>query len=74
MTGCGLVVHHVKGGECLFDNKHLMTGSEGNSPASGNKINCFPRDQSVICYIAGNSLHLAVTAVVGQHSRIPTFS
>ena len=47
MTGRGLVVHHVKGGKCLFDNKHLMTGSEGDSPASGNKINCFPRDQSV---------------------------
>ena len=41
------MVHHVKGGECLFDNKDLMTGSEGNSPASGNKINCFPWDQSV---------------------------
>ena len=52
-----------------------MTGSEGNSPASGNKINCFPRDQLVSnLIIAGNSLHLAVTAVVGQHSRIPTFS
>ena len=38
---------------------------------SGNKINFFPREQSLmICYIAGNSLNLAVTAVVGQHSRV----
>ena len=32
---------------------------------------CFPRDQSLSdCFIAGNSLHLAVTAVVGQHWRL----
>ena len=38
---------------------------------SGNKINFFPRELSLmICYIAGNSLNLAVTAVVGQHSRV----
>ena len=44
--------------------KHLMTGPEGNSSASGNieiqgkQFYCFPRDQSVISYIAGNSLNL----------------
>ena len=36
---------------------------------------CFPRParktlRFVIFYIAGNSLNLAVTAVVGQHSRV----
>ena len=35
----------------------------------GNKINCFLRDQSS-SDISGNSLNLAVTAVVGQHSRV----
>ena len=40
-----------------------------------NKINCFPKDQSVICFTAGNfeagnSLNLALTALVGQHSRL----
>ena len=41
------------------------------------KHNCFPRDQSYYCichiagnYEAGNSLNLAVTAVVGQHSWV----
>ena len=71
MTGRGLVVHHVKGGECLFDNKHLMTGL----PRRETKLTVsLGTSQSVISYIAGNSLHLTVTAVVGQHSRTPTFS
>ena len=35
----------------------------------GNKVNCFLRDQSS-SDISGNSLNLAVTAVVGQHSRV----
>ena len=57
--------------------KHLMTGHDGNSSF------CFPgkfivsrgTSLQVICYItgnfeAGNSLNLAVTAVIGQHSRV----
>ena len=53
-----------------FNNKHLLTGSKGN------KINCFPRDQSLSdCYKtgnfeSGNSLDLPMTTVVGQHSRV----
>ena len=40
----------------------------------GNKIYCFPRDQSLSDLLtgnfeAGNSLNLAATAVIGQHSR-----
>ena len=44
----------------------------------GNKINCFPREQSLSDLLhswklgAGNSLNLAVTKVVGQHSRPQT--
>ena len=67
----------------LVNIKHLITGPEGNSYLfnyffEGNKINCFPRDQSFkndLSYIAGyfeagNSLNLAVTAVFGEHSRV----
>ena len=53
--------------------------------SDGNKINCFPRGQGLICYIAGNfeagnSLILSVTAVVvvtavdGPHSRVTVHS
>ena len=47
--------------------------------SDGNKINCFPRGQGVICYIAGNfeagnSLFLSVTAVDGPHSRVTVHS
>ena len=48
--------------------------------SDGNKINCFPRGQGMIFYIAGNfedgnSLILAVTAVVdGPHSRVTVHS
>ena len=48
--------------------------------SEGNKINCFPRGQGLICYIAGNfeagnSLIHAVTAVVdGPHSRVTLHS
>ena len=58
-----------------------MTGPEGNSQFCFPRISMFPEakprktSRFVICYIAGNfeagnSLNLAVTAVVGQHSRV----
>ena len=55
--------------------KPLMTGPEGNSQFCFPRISMFPEakprktSRFVICYIAGNLLNLAVTAVVGQHSR-----
>ena len=41
---------------------------------SGEQTNCFPRDQCfcVFCYIAGNSLNLAVTAVAGNSALLPS--
>ena len=61
--------------------KPSMTGPEGNSQFCFPRISMFPEakprktSRFVICYIAGNfeagnSLNLAVTAVVGQHSRV----
>ena len=61
--------------------KPLMTGPEGNSQFCFPRISMFPEakprktSRFVICYIAGNfeagnSLNLAVTEVVGQHSRV----
>ena len=50
--------------------KHLMTGHEGN------KVNFFPEGLVLKWFViagnfeAGNSLNLAVTTVVGQHSRV----
>ena len=51
--------------------------ADGNIEIRGEKIDCFPRGQSLshFCYIAGNfkaenSWNLSVTAVVGQHSRV----
>ena len=63
------------------NNKPLMTGPEGNSQFCFPRISMFPEakprktSRFVICYIAGdfeagNSLNLAVTAVVDQHSRV----
>ena len=47
------MVHHVKGGECLFDNKHLMTGL----PRRETKLTVsLGTSQSVISMGTGNLL------------------
>ena len=51
----------------IYNNKHLMTGPSGNNYRETKLTG-----SQGICYIAGNSLNLAVTAVVGQYSLLPS--